>query len=80
MIGTEDGFEIAEKDLEIRGPGEFFGTKQHGIPDFKVANLIKDQKLLQNARKEAENIIGDDNWPDKYTVLKERIDEIELKL
>lgn len=52
MERTNDGFEIAEEDLAIRGPGEFFGTRQAGMPDLKVANLIKDAKLLEVAREE----------------------------
>ena len=80
MTATEDGFKIAEKDLEIRGPGEFFGDKQHGIPDFKVASLVKDQKILNLARKEAQNLVDMNNWPDKYPELKKRIQELELKL
>lgn len=80
MTITEDGFEISEKDLEIRGPGEFFGTKQHGIPDFKVANLIKDQNILQQARNEAKDIIENSDWPGKFSKLKERLRELELKL
>ena len=80
MTATEDGFKIAEKDLEIRGPGEFFGSKQHGLPDFKVANLIKDQKILNLARKEAQILVDMDNWPDRYPELKKRIKELELKL
>ncbi|HDH50149.1 MAG TPA: ATP-dependent DNA helicase RecG [Nitrospirae bacterium] len=50
---TSDGFKIAEEDLEIRGPGEFFGTRQSGIPDLKVANIIRDVKVLEAARKDA---------------------------
>jgi ATP-dependent DNA helicase RecG len=54
MEETNDGFKIAEKDLEIRGPGEVMGTRQAGLPEFRVANLIRDLDILQNARKEAE--------------------------
>jgi ATP-dependent DNA helicase RecG len=53
MVKTQDGFEIAEKDLEIRGPGEFFGTKQAGMPSLRVANLIRDRELLEIAKREA---------------------------
>ena len=59
-IETTDGFVIAERDLEIRGPGEFFGTKQSGLPDLNVANLIRDVKLLECAREEAFAIIQED--------------------
>jgi ATP-dependent DNA helicase RecG len=58
MEQTQDGFEIAEKDLEIRGPGEFFGTRQAGMPEFKVANLIEDEDLLQSAREEAVRMVA----------------------
>ena len=54
MVRTQDGFELAELDLAIRGPGEFFGTKQAGLPDFKVANLLRDRRLLEAAKLEAE--------------------------
>jgi ATP-dependent DNA helicase RecG len=54
MARTNDGFLIAEKDLEIRGPGELLGTKQSGLPEFRVANLVRDQQFLEAARKEAE--------------------------
>ncbi|MGA2988988.1 MAG: ATP-dependent DNA helicase RecG [Candidatus Korobacteraceae bacterium] len=53
MVRTTDGFEIAEKDLELRGPGEFFGTRQAGMPSLRVANLIRDRKLLELAKQEA---------------------------
>ena len=56
MVKTQDGFEVAELDLELRGPGEFFGTKQAGAPSFRVANLIRDRKLLELARAEAHRI------------------------
>lgn len=53
MVETEDGFRIAEADLEIRGPGDFLGTRQAGLPEFRVANLLKDVRLLESARQEA---------------------------
>jgi ATP-dependent DNA helicase RecG len=53
MVETEDGFVIAEKDLEIRGPGDFFGTRQSGLPMFRVANLLRDRDLMEAARREA---------------------------
>ncbi|MEP6742925.1 MAG: ATP-dependent DNA helicase RecG [bacterium] len=54
MAETNDGFRIAEKDLELRGPGELLGTRQSGLPEFRIANLVRDQKLLDAAQKEAE--------------------------
>src|SRR5215472_12525761 len=53
VVSTTDGFEIAELDLEMRGPGEFFGTRQAGLPSFQVANLIRDRELLELAKKAA---------------------------
>jgi ATP-dependent DNA helicase RecG len=53
MVRTQDGFELAELDLSMRGPGEFFGTRQAGLPDFRVANLVRDRKLLELAKQEA---------------------------
>lgn len=53
MVSTNDGFVIAEEDLRLRGSGEFFGTRQHGMPDLKYANLVTDQKIIQIARKDA---------------------------
>jgi ATP-dependent DNA helicase RecG len=60
MCATNDGFKIAEKDLEIRGPGDIEGTKQSGILNFKLANIIEDKKILEAARVTAEKIIADD--------------------
>ncbi len=53
MRSTNDGFKIAEADLEIRGPGEFLGTRQSGLPDFRVANILRDGRILEEARQEA---------------------------
>jgi ATP-dependent DNA helicase RecG len=57
MEETNDGFLIAEKDLEIRGPGEVMGTRQSGIPTFRLANLVRDQKLLELAKLEADHML-----------------------
>ncbi len=53
MCATNDGFQIAEADLEIRGPGEFLGTRQSGLPDFRVANILRDGRILEDARQDA---------------------------
>ncbi len=53
MVRTQDGFELAELDLQMRGPGEFFGTRQAGLPDFRVANLLRDREVLELAKREA---------------------------
>ena len=61
MVRTNDGFQIAELDLELRGPGEFFGTRQAGMPDFRVANLIRDRELLEAAKREAALVLAGPN-------------------
>jgi ATP-dependent DNA helicase RecG len=61
MVRTNDGFQIAELDLELRGPGEFFGTRQAGLPSFRVANLIRDAQLLEAAKREAAAVIAGPN-------------------
>lgn len=88
MEETNNGFKISEKDLEIRGPGEFFGTRQHGIPELKVANIFKHMKILKLAQQEARYIIGNDsklqNYENKYLKkevmdkFKNSIEEISL--
>ncbi len=60
LVETSDGFKIAEEDLRLRGPGEIFGTRQHGLPELKVADLVEDFDLLRLARRDAFAIIADD--------------------
>ena len=62
MVRTNDGFQIAELDLELRGPGEFFGTRQAGMPNFRVANLIRDRQLLELAKREAAAVMDGPNF------------------
>src|SRR5579872_5983303 len=61
MLGTTDGFKIAELDLELRGPGEFFGTRQAGMPSLRVANIVRDRELLELAKKEAAALLAESN-------------------
>jgi ATP-dependent DNA helicase RecG len=68
MVRTQDGFELAELDLSMRGPGEFFGTRQAGLPDFRVANLLRDRQLLELAKIEAARFV---NNPDSGSEVTE---------
>jgi ATP-dependent DNA helicase RecG len=70
LVRTNDGFKIAELDLELRGPGEFFGTRQAGLPSFQFANLIRDRDLLEVAKREATLVMAGPN----ADVSKEEID------
>ncbi len=76
MKGTSDGFVIAEKDLELRGPGELFGTRQHGIPELKLADLLKHSKILIKVHKEAKYILENDEFltQPKNKTLKDKIE------
>jgi len=65
MVRTQNGFELAELDLQLRGPGEFFGTRQAGLPDFRVANLVRDRELLELAKVEAARFESSREIPDK---------------
>ena len=60
MCQTNNGFVISEKDFELRGSGEFFGTKQHGLPEFKIANLFEDIDILKKVQNVAIKIMDDD--------------------
>jgi ATP-dependent DNA helicase RecG len=77
MTETNNGFEIAEKDLQIRGPGDFFGAKQSGLPEFKIADLVHDYRALEVARQDASKFINDaEFWTsNEYKGLKEQLDK-----
>ncbi|MBY5035633.1 ATP-dependent DNA helicase RecG [Streptococcus gallolyticus] len=77
MTETTDGFVLAEEDLKMRGSGEIFGTKQSGIPEFKVANLVEDYAILEEARKMAAVVTSDKNWREQpeWSVLVENLRE-----
>ena len=71
MTQTTDGFELSERDLEMRGPGDFFGVKQSGLPDFLVANIVEDYRILEVARDEAAQLIQTGQFfQNNYTQLR----------
>jgi ATP-dependent DNA helicase RecG len=76
MTQSNDGFAISEKDLELRGSGEFFGTKQHGLPEFKIANLFEDIEMLKEVQSVAIEIVEEDSnlTLDKNKKLREQIE------
>jgi ATP-dependent DNA helicase RecG len=85
MTKTCDGFEIAEMDFRLRGPGEFFGTRQHGLPELRISNLIKDFPILKKARKDAFGIVSKDPHlaTEPYLEIRQRVletfkDRLEL--
>ena len=80
MCDTNDGFVISEKDLELRGSGDFFGTMQHGLPEFKIANLFEDMKILKLAQEAAIKILSKDpKLEDKENILLKRLIKDKFK-
>ncbi len=75
LVKTNDGFTVAEEDLSIRGPGEFFGTRQSGMPDLKAANLVRDVRLLETARKEAFSLLEKCPTLETYPHLTRSVEE-----
>ena len=63
LVDSQDGFKIAEMDLKLRGPGEFFGTKQSGLPSLRIANILRDPDILSHAKNEARAFV--ENPPSK---------------
>ena len=78
LVETNDGFRIAEEDLRIRGPGQIFGTKQHGLPELKVADLAEDFDLLRMARRDAFEIVDED--PDLAAPHNQQLKRMMLKM
>ena len=83
MTETTDGFVLSQKDLEMRGPGDFFGAKQSGLPEFKVGDIVADEAILETARIEATELLDDPTWMEKaenqslVKALKEKLEETE---
>lgn len=80
MTISNDGFYISEQDLRLRGPGDFFGTRQHGLPEMKIANLFEDRDILKTAQTAAARILQEDKdlSTPKYAKLKKRCDKMLL--
>jgi ATP-dependent DNA helicase RecG len=79
MVRTNDGFQIAELDLGMRGPGEFFGTRQAGMPSFQVASLIRDRDLLELAKKEACAVLAGPNSEISQTEIDRALSQMRTK-
>jgi ATP-dependent DNA helicase RecG len=80
MTETQDGFEISEEDLQLRGPGEFLGTRQHGIPELKIGNIVKDFEIMEDARKEAFALVSQDptlSDPRNYMIKQRLLERYE---
>jgi ATP-dependent DNA helicase RecG len=77
MTETNDGFALSEKDLELRGPGDFFGKKQSGLPEFKVADMVHDYRALETARNDAASLVeSHEFWhSDEYLPLRNYLKE-----
>lgn len=73
MVETNDGFRIAEEDFLLRGPGEILGTRQAGLPDLKMGNLVRDGKLLEEARREAQQLLESDPHLQRHAMVREQI-------
>lgn len=67
MSETNDGFVVSERDLELRGPGDFFGRKQSGVPEFKVADMVHDYRVLEIARQDAVHMIFEEDMLENKT-------------
>jgi ATP-dependent DNA helicase RecG len=65
LVDSTDGFHISEMDLKLRGPGEFFGTKQSGLPSLRVANILRDTEILEAARREAQDFVERPSSPEE---------------
>ena len=76
LVKTNDGFEVARADLAQRGPGDFFGKRQHGLPGIKMADLAHDLQLMQAAREEAERLLTAEPSLEAYPALRERVERL----
>lgn len=78
LASTSDGFEIAERDLEMRGPGEFFGTRQHGLPELRIGDPVRHGRILRMASEDAEAVLHEDPMllSEKYSLLRDAVKKL----
>ena len=78
MVNSNDGFTIAEEDLKLRGPGEIFGTRQHGLPELNIADLVKHVDVLEEVKEVALDILEEDPYlrDDENQVLRDRVQKM----
>jgi ATP-dependent DNA helicase RecG len=81
MTRLSDGFKLSEEDLRLRGPGDFFGSRQHGMPEMKIASLADSLDVLSAAQDEAQKLLETDPELKKYPELEKRVKKLfEIKL
>ena len=76
LASTQDGFKVSQFDLDHRGPGDFFGKRQHGLPDMKIADMAEDISTLEKSRQACGNLLATENWQKKYPLLNERLKKL----
>ena len=76
MCSTQNGFEISQYDLDHRGPGDFFGKRQHGLPDLTIASMSEDISTLEKSKDACERLLREQNWQQKYPLLVERLNKL----
>ena len=73
MCSTQDGFKVSQYDLDHRGPGDFFGKRQHGLPDLDIASMSEDIATLEKSQTACRQLLSTENWQQKYPLLMERL-------
>ncbi|MEG0090348.1 MAG: helicase-related protein [Oscillospiraceae bacterium] len=76
LCGTQDGFKISQYDLDSRGPGDFFGARQHGLPNLKIAQMSDDIKLLEQSQTAAAQLLNQDSKLENHPKLKQRVEQL----
>ncbi|MBO5858441.1 MAG: ATP-dependent DNA helicase RecG, partial [Clostridia bacterium] len=80
LASTTDGFKIADEDLRLRGPGDFFGSRQHGLPEMKIANMMTDGEAIRETHAAAEKLLSENPAlsGDEYTLLRNAVNRLFL--
>ena len=76
MCSTQDGFKVSQFDLDHRGPGDFFGKRQHGLPDLNIASMSEDIATLEKSQTACKQLLATENWQQKYPALTQRLNKL----